>query len=179
MSAGPRGAPAPLRRDAADVGRVLLLGVLVTGAALLQVTLISVIPIRPAGPDLVVITVLAVAHARGAIVGGLLGAWAGFVLDVIPPAAGPLGGWMLVLAVVGTATGRAVAAGRPGPVGAMVILSVGAGAAVLGRAAVLWFAGATPAPDVLAAVAAGAAWGLLLAPLALLLGTPRPRGGRR
>lgn len=172
MSAGLPPAPVPLRWDAPGLGRVLMLGILVVVAALLQVTVVPVLP-------LVTVTVLAVAHARGAVAGGLAGAWAGFVLDVLPPATGPVGGWMLVLALVGAVVGRAVTAGRPGPVGSLAILCLGAGAAVLGRAAVLWFAGVPPMPGVLPVVLAGAAGGLLLAPAALLAVTPRPRTGWR
>ena len=115
------------------------------------------------------VAVLALAIARGPLVGGLAGAWAGLVLDLIPPAAGPLGGWMLVLAVAGTVLGRVAESYRPGPVAAMLLLSATAGVTVLLRAAVVWFAG-SPAPvTILGSAVGGALWALLLAPLALLL----------
>jgi hypothetical protein len=92
------------------------------------------------------------------------------MLDLVPPAAGPLGGWMLVLGLVGAALGRIVATNRPGPFTSMALLAVAVGLAVLGRAMVLWFAG-TPLELVPALVPAlaSAGWGLVLAPVALLL----------
>lgn len=143
--------------------------------AIVQVSLVDFLPTRWAVPDLVVVAVLALGIAQGPLVGGLVGAWAGLILDLIPPAAGPLGGWMLVLALVGAALGHVADTYRPGPVAAMLLLAVAMGAVVLGRAAVLWLAGASlELPAVGAAVAAGL-WALLLAPGALLIVTPSGR----
>ncbi|MGB8021891.1 MAG: hypothetical protein WCF04_11735, partial [Candidatus Nanopelagicales bacterium] len=113
--------------------------------------------------------VLAAAYARGPLAGGLAGAWAGLLLDMLPPAAGPLGGWLLVLVAVGAGMGQAVATGRPGPFGAMLLMAAGAAAAVLARTAVLWFAGVPVAPSAGLAALASGGYGLLLAPAALLV----------
>jgi hypothetical protein len=53
----------------------------------------------------------------------------------------------------------------------MLLLAIGAGAIVVARAAVLWFAGWSVDGSVLGAAVATAAWALVLAPLALLLVT--------
>lgn len=153
---------------------VLLAGILVA-LALVQVSLVGFLPTPWAVPDLVVVAVLALAIARGPLAGGLAGAGAGLVLDLIPPASGPLGGWMLVLALAGAALGRVAETYQPGPFTAMLLLAIAAGAVVLARAAVLWFAGSSVGPWVLGAAVASAAWALVLAPLALLLVTRSTR----
>jgi hypothetical protein len=81
---------------------------------------------------------------------------------------------MLVLGAAGAVIGRMAATLRPGPFGALVLLSLGAGATVLARGAVLWFAAAAPGLSVLAVAAATAGLALLLAPLALLVTLRRP-----
>jgi rod shape-determining protein MreD len=155
-------------------GGVLVTGLVLLGLVLVQVTLVAFLPTPWAVPDLVVVAVLALGHAHGPRVGGLAGAWAGLLLDLVPPADGPLGGWMLVLALAGAVLGRVVAAGRPGPFASMVLLSAGAGLVVRARAAVLWFAGSPVGPGALGVAAATALYALVLAPAALLV-VSRPR----
>lgn len=151
-------------------GMVGLVAAGLLGLVVVQVAVVAFLPTPVAVPDLVLVAVLALAHAHGPWAGGLAGAWAGLMLDLVPPAAGPLGGWMLVLGLVGAALGRIVATNRPGPFTSMALLAVAVGLAVLGRAMVLWFAG-TPLELVPALVPAlaSAGWGLVLAPVALLL----------
>lgn len=150
---------------------LVLLAVGLVGLGIVQVSLIDFLPTPWAVPDLVVVAVLALAIAHGPFTGGLAGAGAGLVLDLIPPASGPLGGWMLVLAVAGAVLGRVVGTYQPGPFSAMFLLAVGAGCVVLARAAVLWFSGSSASWSTLGAAVASGVWGLLLAPVALLLVT--------
>jgi len=152
------------------------LGLLLVLLAIVQVSLLDFLPTTWAVPDILVVAVLAVSIARGPVAGVLVGAWAGLILDLIPPAAGPLGGWMLVLAVVAAVLGRVADTYRPGPFAAMALLAVAMGAVVLGRAAVLWFAGAAVGLPLAGAALAACLWALLLAPVALLLAT-RSHGG--
>jgi rod shape-determining protein MreD len=156
-------------------GALVLLAVVLVLLAIVQVSLVDFLPTPWAVPDLVVVAVLALAIARGPLTGGLAGAGAGLILDVIPPASGPLGGWMLVLAVAGVLLGHVAETYQPGPFAAMLLLAIGAGVVVLARAAVLWFAGSSVNPSVLAAAVASAAWALVLAPSALLLVTRSTR----
>ena len=149
----------------------VLLGLLLVLLAVIQVSLLDFLPTTWAVPDVLVVAVLAVSIGRGPVVGALAGAWAGLVLDLIPPAAGPLGGWMLVLAVVAAVLGRVADTYQPGPFAAMALLALAMGAAVLGRAAVLWFAGAPVGLPLVGAALAASLWALLLAPVALLLAT--------
>lgn len=171
---------APARRVSAA-----LIGLTLAVLVLIQVSLLNFLPTPWAVPNVVIAAVLALAVTRGPVPGALAGAWAGFLLDVVPPALGPVGGWMLVLTVLAAVVGRMADTARPGPVAAMALVAAGAGLVVLGWAAVLWFAGA-PAPGVVAGSAPAAVlWGLILAPGALLLASPagaargRPRADTR
>lgn len=155
--------------------RIVIAGLVLVGLVWLHVAVMAFLPLPVAVPDLVIVAVLALGYAHGPVAGGLAGAWAGLLLDLVPPAAGPLGGWMLVLGVAGAGLGRVAATLRPGPFGALALLSVGTGATVLARGAVLWFSGAAPGWSLLAVATASAALALLLAPLALLVVARDPR----
>ncbi len=148
---------------------LLALGLVVLG--IVQVSLVDFLPTPWAVPDLLVVAVLALAIAHGPLTGGLVGAGAGLVLDLIPPASGPLGGWMLVLTLAGAGLGRVAETYRPGPFSAMLLVAVGAGAVVLARAVVVWFSGSSASWSTLGAAVGSAVWGLVLAPVALLLVT--------
>ena len=157
-------------RPGAVVAAVLGVAALV----LVQVTVVAFVPTPVAAPDLVIVGVLGLAATRGPFVGGLAGAWAGLLLDLIPPAAGVLGGWMLVLGLAGYVLGRVAETRRPGPLGSMLLVAAAAGLVVLARAAVLWFSGVPIGWWSLAVAVASAALALILAPLALLVLSPRP-----
>ncbi len=150
----------------------LLLGL--AALVLVQVTLVAFVPTPVVAPDLVIVAVMALAIGRGPYVGGLAGALAGLLLDLVPPAAGVLGGWMLVLGLAGYVLGRVAATFRPGPLATLGFLALGAGLVVLARAAVLWFAGTPVGWSALAVAAMSAVLALALAPLALLVVTPAP-----
>ena len=70
-------------------GAWVVLALVLVILAIAQVSLVNFLPTPWAVPDLVVVAVLAVAIARGPLIGGLVGAGAGLILDLIPPAAGP------------------------------------------------------------------------------------------
>jgi hypothetical protein len=154
---------------AAMVGAALVLLLLV----LVQVVWLSALPTPAAVPDLVLVAVLAVAVSRGPLAGGLTGIWAGLLLDLVPPAAGPLAGWTLVLGGAGAALGRAAEAIRPGPFASMGLVAAGTGLTVLAREGVLWFAGDPVRGDALVIAVASAGYAVLLAPIALLVVSPR------
>jgi hypothetical protein len=149
--------------------RVLVGGLVLAGLVLVQVVVIAFLPVPVAVPELVIVAVLAIGYAHGAIPGGLAGVWAGVLLDLVPSAAGPLGGWALVLGLAAAAVGRIATTLRPGPLGALLLIALGTGATVLVRGAVLWFAGAAPGWSLLAVAAASAGLALLMAPVALLV----------
>lgn len=151
----------------------LIAGGVLTGLVLVQVVVVSSLPTPGAVPDLVLVAVAALAVARGPVAGGSAGLIAGMLLDLVPPAAGPLGAWTLVLGITGLMLGSACASLRPGPVASMALVAGGVGVAVLAREAVLWFAGDPVHGDALVVAAASAGYALVLSPVALLLVTPR------
>lgn len=89
-----------MRRAAVSCGLLLL-------AILLQLTVVNGLPL-PGGapPDLVLVTVAALALSGGPLVGVLAGFCAGLALDIAPPATHLLGQEALVFCVVGYACGR-------------------------------------------------------------------------
>ena len=149
--------------------RIAIVALVLAVLVWLQVAIVAFLPVPVAVPDLVIVAVLALGYAHGPVAGGLAGAWAGLILDLVPSAAGPLGGWMLVLGLAGAVVGRMAATLRPGPFGALALLAAGTGATVLARGAVLWFTGAVPAWSLLAVAAISACLALVLAPIALLV----------
>ncbi len=151
----------------------LVVPVAIVVLGLVQVTLVDFLPTPGAVPDLVTVAVLALAVAHGPFVAALAGAGAGLVLDVIPPATGPLGAWMLVLTLCAAAVGHAAETRRPGPFLSMAVVALGSAAVVLGHASVVWFAGAPADLSVATSALAAGVWALVLAPVALLIVTPR------
>lgn len=127
----------------------------------------------------VLVSVLALAHALGPVRGALFGAWAGLVLDLIPPAAGPVGGWALILTLAGLTMGHVCQARQPGPWLSIGLIGIAATSVVAMRAVLLWFAGHSPAlfPALLVALCAGGT-AVVLAPVGLL-GAQVVAAGRR
>jgi rod shape-determining protein MreD len=75
-------------------------------AVVLQVTVVDRIAFPGgAGPDLVLLTVAALALAGGPLIGALTGFWAGLALDVAPPGSHFVGQNALVFCLVGYACG--------------------------------------------------------------------------
>ncbi len=64
------------------VGDGLKAGGVMTLAVLLQVMFVSEIEVASGHPDLVLVTLVAVALGRGPLIGAVVGFWAGFALDL-------------------------------------------------------------------------------------------------
>jgi len=89
------------------VRRTLLATVAILAAVLIQVTVLNNVPFPGgAGPDLVLVTVVALALGSGPREGAVIGFAAGLALDIAPPASGLLGQNALVLCLVGYGCGR-------------------------------------------------------------------------
>jgi rod shape-determining protein MreD len=89
------------------VRRAALAAALLLLAVLIQVTLLSDLPWPgAAGPDLVLVVVVALALTGGPVEGMLAGFCAGLALDVAPPATHLIGQYALVFCLVGYACGR-------------------------------------------------------------------------
>ncbi|GLU47964.1 rod shape-determining protein MreD [Nocardiopsis ansamitocini] len=88
------------------MNRGLLAGLLVAAAVIVQITVVNRLPM-PWGvaPDLVVLTVVAVALRTSAVAGALSGFVAGLAVDVAPPADHELGRYALVLCLAGYLVG--------------------------------------------------------------------------
>ena len=77
-------------------------------AVVVQLTIVDRIAFPGgAGPDVVLLTVAALALANGPLVGALVGFWAGLALDVAPPGSHLVGQDALVFCLVGYACGLA------------------------------------------------------------------------
>ncbi len=83
----------------------VLIVVLVFGAVIVQVTLLSRLGLPGATPDLVVVTVVALALAMGPTQGAAAGFSAGILLDLAPPADTLLGVNAIIYLVIGFITG--------------------------------------------------------------------------
>jgi len=89
------------------VRRALLAAAAVLAAVLIQVTVLNNVPFPGgAGPDLVLVAVVAMALGSGPRDGAIIGFAAGLALDVAPPASNLLGQSALVFCLVGYGCGR-------------------------------------------------------------------------
>ncbi len=86
--------------------RTALAAVLLVVAAVLQVSVLSRLPLPGATPDLVLIVVIGLALASGPSTGAVSGFFGGLLLDAMPPADGALGRWALILCLTGWVAGR-------------------------------------------------------------------------
>jgi rod shape-determining protein MreD len=89
------------------VRRTLLATVAILATVLIQVTVLNNVPFPGgAGPNLVLVAVVAMALAAGPRDGAIIGFAAGLALDIAPPASGLLGQSALVFCLVGYGCGR-------------------------------------------------------------------------
>ncbi|MGW0733889.1 rod shape-determining protein MreD [Streptomyces sp. NPDC002851] len=87
------------------VNRMLLSTTLVAVALVLQVSVLAKLRLPGAVPDLMLLTVLALALVYGHVGGALVGFGAGLLADLAPPADHALGRYALVLCVIGYLAG--------------------------------------------------------------------------
>lgn len=87
------------------LSRTVLAALLVVLALLVQVTVLARLQLPGAVPDLLLLTVLALALVYGHVGGALTGFVAGLLADLAPPADHAVGRYALVLCVVGYAAG--------------------------------------------------------------------------
>ncbi|MFC8510340.1 rod shape-determining protein MreD [Streptomyces sp. NPDC057411] len=112
------------------VNRILLSAALVVVALVVQVSVLARLQLPGAVPDLVLLTVVALALVYGHVTGALVGFTAGLLADLAPPADHAAGRYALVLCVVGYLCGLA----RPengrlksatGPMAVVVVAAIG------------------------------------------------------
>ncbi|MEU6980483.1 MULTISPECIES: rod shape-determining protein MreD [unclassified Streptomyces] len=112
------------------LNRILLSAALVVVALVVQVSVLARLQLPGAVPDLVLLTVVALALVYGHVTGALVGFTAGLLADLAPPADHAAGRYALVLCVVGYLCGLA----RPengrlksatGPMAVVVVAAIG------------------------------------------------------
>jgi len=86
--------------------RAILSPVLLAAALVLQLTVVNRLPLPGTGPDLVLLTVVALSLCGGPAAGAVTGFGAGLALDIAPPGSYLLGEYALVFCVVGYLCGR-------------------------------------------------------------------------
>jgi rod shape-determining protein MreD len=88
------------------VRRAILSPVLLAAALVLQLTVVNRLPLPGTGPDLVLLTVVALSLCGGPAAGAVTGFGAGLALDIAPPGSYLLGEYALVFCVIGYLCGR-------------------------------------------------------------------------
>jgi rod shape-determining protein MreD len=87
--------------------RIALTTVLVVTALVLQLSILPLLPLPGASPDLVLLVLVGLALTGGPLTGAVTGFAAGLALDLAPPSDHAIGRWALVLCLVGYAVGLA------------------------------------------------------------------------
>lgn len=150
--------------------QALLIGSLVVAAVIIELTLLSRLGLPGATPDLVVVTVVALALSMGPAQGAVAGFTAGVILDLAPPADTLLGVDAIVLLVIGYVTGFVInPRDRTVPI-LMGIVGLSAGASVLATSALdaLLGSGRVSWEDVPRLALSSALYAIVLAPVVLL-----------
>ncbi|TDC80052.1 rod shape-determining protein MreD [Streptomyces hainanensis] len=132
------------------VSRTLLATILVTVALIVQVTVLARLGLPGATPDLLLLTVLALALVYGHVGGCLVGFFAGLLADLAPPADHAVGRYALVLCVIGYAAGltRPETGQHRSATVPMLVVAAGAASSTLLYAGVGALVGDTAARDV-------------------------------
>ena len=127
------------------VGLLLLVG-------LLQVTIVSSFEVASGHADLVLVTVVAIALLRGAMLGALVGFWAGLVVDFA--ALDTLGLTSLLLTLAGYGAGRfGEATSRSSPHPPLIAVALATGGVVIASGLLHFMLGqSVPAGDLLGRV---------------------------
>jgi rod shape-determining protein MreD len=115
--------------------RAGLMALLVLTAVLVQLTVLPLLGLPGATPDLVAVTVIGLGLVGGPVRGTIAGFAAGLLLDLLPPADGVLGLSAVLLVVVGYLAGLLGQSERS-PLSSVLLTGVLTGGIVLGYALV-------------------------------------------
>lgn len=149
--------------------QALIIGTATLAAVLIELTLLSRLGLPGATPDLVVVTVVAIALAMGPVQGAVAGFVAGVLIDVAPPGDTLLGVNAIVYVVIALIAGSAVDP-RDRTVPVLVgICGLSTGAAVLATSALDTMLGSDRVDweQIPVLVLTSALYGLVLAPLVI------------
>jgi rod shape-determining protein MreD len=111
--------------------RIAVAAALVIVALAVQVTMLARLPLPGATPDLLLVTVVALALAHGPGFGLVTGFAAGLASDLVPPADHPVGRWAFALTLVGYLAGLAKPEIRRSAFVPLIVVSVAGAASVL------------------------------------------------
>lgn len=144
--------------------RRAVIGILLIAVAVIQVSVLAALPLPGAAPDVLLVAVIAAGMVAGRAAGALVGLGAGLLVDIVPPATGPFGTWIILLC------GAGVVAGLLGPrlptrlamLGGIVALST---AVVVLRCAAAALGSGFSIGAAALAIAATAVYAVLLSPL--------------
>ena len=161
--------------------RPMLWGLLVVVAFLVQTTVIARLSLPLVVPNLVLVTVVAIAAQQGGRTAVVVGFAAGLLLDLAPPSTSAAGIHALLLTLVGTATSawarhlpRTVLAIVGWTAGMAAIVVIGRGLLMSLTSDIAWQVG-----DVLLRAGTGAIYAAVLAPAAVVVVTALNRGPGR
>lgn len=113
-----------------NLRRVLLAAVLLASGLTLQVVVVNRWHLPGGGPFLMLLVVVGLAAVWGPMPGTMVGFAAGVMLDIAPPADGPMGLWAAVMCLTGYAAGL-VWLDRRRPVWVWLVLVAATSAAVV------------------------------------------------
>jgi rod shape-determining protein MreD len=149
----------------------LVIGGVLFVAFLIQVTLLSRLGLPGATPDLLVVSVVAIALAMGPIQGAFAGFLAGAIIDVSPPADTVVGVNSIVYLAIGFVTGYIIDTRDRTVPGMIAMAGIACAAAALGTAALDAMLGSPRViwESVPLIALSSAVYGALLAPLMIPL----------
>lgn len=150
--------------------RALLFGASVVLALGLQVSVLPHLRLPYAGPDLVLLAVLALAGDWGPNLGALTGFAAGLVVDLAPPSVTAAGRHAIVLTLVGALAGRTAVEARRSAVRTSLLAGLYAGLATLVNAVLgtlIGSGGTVTSPGLLPGAAACALYTAVATPFVL------------
>jgi rod shape-determining protein MreD len=121
--------------------RIVVAVALLVVALAVQVTMLTRLPLPGATPDLVLVTVVALALAYGPDFGLVAGFGAGLATDLVPPADGVIGRWAFVLTLVGYLAGLARVEIRRSAFVPLIVVAAAGALSVVGYALLAAFSG--------------------------------------
>lgn len=152
------------------VYRIVLAALAVPLALTLELSVLPRLSLPYAVPDLVLLTVLALAGAWGPNQGALLGFCAGLLVDLTPPSITAAGRHALVLTLVGALAGRTAAEARRSALRTSLLAGFYAGLATFAYAALgslIGLGGTLTSPGLVRGAAACALYTAVATPLVL------------
>ena len=148
-----------------------IVALVVLVAVTFQVAVFNLFSVNGVVPDLALVVVVAATLSRGPRFGAGVGFVAGLLLDLAPPADHVAGRWALALVVVAALAGRVRTEARRNSLAGMLTVAICsfAGGSVFALTGVVLGDHALPVGQMVAVVAIGVLWDVVVTPLVLPL----------